>query len=357
MTTGTLTGSPVRYDHLLALGDGTGLLEHAWGATPRRECGYCVDDAARALVVISREPDPPLPVAQLGERCLSLLAGAQAATGRFRNRLGIDGRWEDEPGLGDWWGRALWGLGTAAARHRDPWIRSGAAAGFAAGARCRSPWPRAMAFAVLGAAEILEVRPTDGVARALMADAAAMLGRPARGAWPWPEPRLAYANAVLPEALLAAGAALGDLALFTDGLQLLGWLLDTETSETYKPSQTAATTRGHLSVAPVGGWGPGEPRPGFDQQPIEAAALADACARAFRLTRDGRWAAGVGLAAGWFLGDNDARTPLYDPATGGGFDGLEPSGRNANQGAESTLAAISTLQQARRLAGWLAGGA
>ena len=91
---------------------------------------------------------------------------------------------------------------------------------------------------------------------------------------------------------------------------MLGWLLDLETRD------------GHLSVTPVGGWALGERRPGFDQQPIEVAALADACARAFRLTGDARWAQGVERAVGWFLGDNDAGTPLYDPSTGGGYDGL-----------------------------------
>lgn len=326
------------FDHLLRLSDGTGVLEHARGSTPRRECGYCVDDVARALVVISREADPSPPLARLGESCLAFLAHAQGADGRFHNRLSYDRRWEDEPGLEDCWGRALWGLGTAAARHRDPWVREDAARAFAASAHCRSGWQRAMAFAVLGAAELLALRPSDTAAQALLADGAKMLGRPTGKAWPWPEARLSYANALLPEALLCAGDILGDEALLNDGLDLLGWLLETETHD------------GHLSVTPVGGWGPGEARPGFDQQPIEAATLADACARAFRLTKDTRWSEGIVRAAGWFRGRNDAATPMWDAATGGGFDGLEPNGRNANQGAESTLAALSTLQQA----GWIA---
>jgi hypothetical protein len=109
-------------------------------------------------------------------------------------------------------------------------------------------------------------------------------------------------------------------------------------------------TRGdHLSLTPVGGWAPGEARPGFDQQPIEAAAIADACARALGVTQDPRWCAGIDRAVGWFLGNNDSGVPMYDPATGGGFDGLTATGRNANQGAESTLALISTLQQSRKL--------
>ena len=40
---------------------------------------------------------------------------------------------------------------------------------------------------------------------------------------------------------------------------------------------------------------------------------------------------------------------MIDPVSGGGHDGLEADGRNENQGAESTLAMLSTLQQASRL--------
>ena len=79
------------------------------------------------------------------------------------------------------------------------------------------------------------------------------------------------------------------------------------------------------------------------------AALADACARAHLIAGRRRWADGVGLAAAWFLGDNDSATPMHDPVCGGGFDGLERLGRNENQGAESTLALLSTLQQACRI--------
>jgi len=98
---------------------------------------------------------------------------------------------------------------------------------------------------------------------------------------------------------------------------------------------------------------PGEARPGYDQQPIEAASLADACARAVALTGDGRFVAGVSRAVAWFLGDNDAGVAMFDLDTGGGYDGLEPGGRNDNQGAESTLALVSTLQQGLRLASGL----
>jgi hypothetical protein len=119
---------------------------------------------------------------------------------------------------------------------------------------------------------------------------------------------------------------------------MLDWLL------------TLETRGGHLSVVPAGGWGPGEARPGFDQRPIEVAALADACMRAMAVTGDRAWLNGVDMCVAWFLGDNDARIPMLDERTGGGSNGLGATSRNRNQGAESTLAMISVLQQGSRRA-------
>ena len=61
--------------------------------------------------------------------------------------------------------------------------------------------------------------------------------------------------------------------------------------------------------------------------------------------------AGVELAGTLYDGQGepvpDGVVELYDPETGAGYDGLHPGGRNENCGAESTLAALSTLQRAR----------
>jgi len=328
------------FRHLRRMSDSTGLLEHARGPIPLREHGYCVDDVSRGLLIVCREPDPDGALTDLADIYLTFLAHAQNDEGAFHNRLGYDRVWHDTPELRDWWGRALWGLGTAASRGPTPWIRQVALECFEAGAIRRSPFSRSMAFAALGAAEVLDAHPGHTAASELLADAAKMFGRPrSDSAWPWPEDRLTYGNAVVPEVLMAAGNALGDPGLLEDGLRLLEWLLDSETHD------------GHLSLTPVGGWGNGEERPGFDQQPIEAAGMADACARAFGLTGDPRWLLGVRSAVDWFLGDNDANVSMLDEDSGGGCDGLLPGGRNGNQGAESTLALLSTLQHGRRLAG------
>jgi hypothetical protein len=325
------------FAHLASLTDATGLYEHARFATPRAEHGYCTDDAARGLVVTSREPRPSPTVRRLASRYLDFLADAQDRTGAFRNRLGPDRQWRDDYGVSDWWGRALWGLGTAAGTPSSH-VREPAMAAFTLGCQRRSPYPRAMAFAGLGAAEVLRAEPGHAAAAALLSDAAAAIGRPTEDpTWWWPQPRLTYANAALAEVLIAAGQLAPDNATLSAGLAMLEWLCDVQLAD------------GHLSVVAVAGWQRDGPRARYDQQPIEVAAIADACTTAALATGDPSWERWTRYAAAWFHGDNDAGTAMWSPATGGGFDGLTRHGPNLNQGAESTLALISTLQRAREL--------
>ncbi len=333
-----MTSPEPSFEHIVRLTDRHGTFEHADHIAPRREHGYCTDDMARLLVVTSRSPSGGDDVDALRALALRFVIGAQGRSGGCRNRMSRDGRWHGPSVTDDCWGRSLWGLGTAAARARSLSTRERSMAAFERGAEARSPWRRATAFAALGAAEVLTAVPDHGPALALMSDAADSIGRrDPDPTWPWPEPRLTYANAVLPEAMIAAGTALARPALARDGLKLLGWLLDRE-------------TRGdHLSVTPVGGAGPGDRAPSFDQQPIEVAAMADACRRAALVDDSRRWSEGLSRAVRWFLGDNDAGAPMWDPRSGGGYDGLRRDGPNLNQGTESTLALISTLQHARSL--------
>ena len=326
------------FEHVFRLSDNTGIFEHADHTTPRREHGYCVDDVARLLIVIAREPDPGPALGDLEHTAMRFLADAQAVDGRVRNRRRPSGRWTGPRSVEDCWGRSLWAFGTAARRSRQGATRQAALAYFQHGTQQRSPHLRSMAFAALGAAEVLAMDPRHNRARLLIVDAAETIGRPASDPlWPWPEPRLSYANAAVAEALIAAGDVLERSDLIDDGLGLLRWLLDRETVE------------GHLSPTPVGGSGPGDTAPAFDQQPIEAAAMADACQRAHLVTGQDDWLTGIQLASRWFAGDNDAGSPMFDADSGGGYDGLHASGPNLNQGAESTLALLSTLQHERRL--------
>jgi len=319
--------------HVLTMTDTVGIFEHADLAVPRLEHGYCTDDVARLLIAIVREPAPGRELDELARTCLRFLVESQGVTGRVRNRRDAKGRWHGRRGVEDCWGRSAWAFGSAARLAPEEWMRGSATSYFEHAAGQRSPHRRAMAFAALGAAELLAVQPRHSRALRLLADAVVTIGPvSAERTWPWPEDRLSYANAALPEALIAAGSLLDRPEVLADGLLLLRWLLDRQIVE------------GHLSLVPVGGAGRGDRPLAFDQQPIEAAALADACARAESVTGDAAWRDGVELAVGWFTGNNDVGVSMSDPDTGGAFDGLTPNGPNLNQGAESTLALISTMQ-------------
>lgn len=333
----------ISYAHLRHLSDEVGLFEHAEHARPRIEHGYCVDDVARGLLVIAREPHRSAELEHLAKVYLRFVVDSVTPSGAVHNRRVYGGGWTDEPSFDDCWGRALWGLGTTIARLPD--LAEPALRAFDTAIAGRSRSPRAMAFAAMGAVELLDVSAHHDAARALLSDTASALDtatmakvKTSDGRWMWPEDRLAYANAVLPETLIAAGGLLDRPEWREHGLAQLEWLVTREIADD-----------GHLSVVPTSGWAEGEPQPAFDQQPLEVAALADAGARASEVTGDPYWDGLVLACEAWFLGANDSGAVLFDEATGGGYDGLTHTGRNENRGAESTLAALSTLQQARRI--------
>ncbi len=345
-------------DHLTRLTDSRGIFEHAIGTRPNKSHGYCVDDAARALVYTVREcaditgandgtadgtargkTDPKV-VSQLKaltDTYLTFVASAIRGDGSAHNRMSPRGSWTDVPAGGDWWGRAVYGLGVAAAHAHGSAARVRALHAFKRAARWKTADLRAQMYASIGAAEAVAAYSTTMAARYIAAQATSIVPRVRTPDWPWPEARLRYANGAIPEALIAGGTATGNALAVEHGVYLLDFLLEVETAD------------GRLSVTGCNGRDPGHASPQFDQQPIEVESLASACARAFAVTGEARWRDAVGLAWDWFLGHNDSSTPMVNTSTGAGFDGLTPTGPNTNCGAESTLAALTTRQHARRI--------
>ena len=329
------------FAHLRSLTDGLGLFEHALYLDARVEHGYCTDDVARALIVVLREDQADPAFAELTEIYLTFVERAVAPNGAVHNRMSAAGVWTDEPTTDDCWGRAVAALGTAARFGATQRVRDRAVKAFLRAAKSRTKAVRSASFAAIGAAELIRTRAEGlGAARVLLADCLALIPRRAYPGWDWPEPRLRYANAALCDALIVGGTALGRPQTVRQGISLLTVLLRLETGEF-----------GQLSVCGTKGRGPGELGPLWDQQPIEVAAIADACAHAFAVTGDVSWRRAVQRAWGWFNSDNDAGVEMYEPDTGAGHDGLEVNGRNENCGAESTLAALTTLQRALEVSG------
>lgn len=324
---------PPDYGHLLGLIDDTGIFEHSRYGVPRREHGYTVDDASRALVVLCDAPDIE-PVRTATRTLLAFILDSLTPEGWFRNRLSFDRHWAHEPRTDDTQGRAIWALCVTMTKAHRPELREAAASALADVPPIESEHIRPLAYAAFGAEALWSADQTNSLVGSLAKPIADRF-RVTTGSWP--EPRLTYANGIVPAAMLAAGTVCNDSDLVTSGLETLSWLVTTETVE------------GHFSFTPVGGWAPGEPRPGFDQQPIEAAAMSDACERAWAISGDDIWKEALIRCAEWLLGANDSQTRLYDQSIGATADGLMRHGANANSGAESTISGLAVLQACSRV--------
>ncbi|MFO7573219.1 MAG: glycosyltransferase family 4 protein [Gaiellaceae bacterium] len=323
----------LRTDHLLALVDDVGIIQHAHGIIPNRHTGYCVDDVARLAVVsleLARRDDEQVWTPIL-YRALAFLHAAEGPGG-MRNFMGYDRRWLDEPHMGDHVGRSIWALGEILT---TAWIPAVVEPTRRLLERLvtgldRDVSLRTAAYAVLGLAPLdsdrldpqallLLERLTEQIADAYRRNASAD--------WSWFEDELRYDNARLPQALIRGGSALGREDLTELGLESLRWLGDECGLE-----DDVLRLPGHHGRLR------GEAAPGAgDEQPIDAAALVEAELLAFALTRQAEHGVRARHSFEWFLGRNRLHRPLYDFATGGCSDGLGLEDLNRNEGAESTL--------------------
>jgi glycosyltransferase involved in cell wall biosynthesis len=333
----------IALDHLEAMTDSAGLLQHAIFSIADRRHGYCLDDNARALQFLAalRRVRPWGP----RETRLALVYAAfvehawNEGAGRFRNFMDYGRNWLEEVGADDAHARAIWALGSVAELASDRQLAAWATGliGRAALPLAELGSPRAWALGLLGLNAYLRGSPGDTEMAALRQTLAGRLASRYRDAsdarWPWFEDRLAYDNARLPEALIDTGLALGDAQQIETGLHALDWLMRLQTAPGghFRPVGTDSFGRDRLPPLP------------FDQQAIEAAASVSAALAAYRATGLAHWRDEAGRAFGWFLGANDLKLMMAEPGVGAGFDGLHPDRRNANQGAESTLAYLVAL--------------
>ncbi|HEX3108116.1 MAG TPA: glycosyltransferase family 4 protein, partial [Thermoanaerobaculia bacterium] len=204
-------------DHVEVMSDDTGMLQHAAFNVPRYEEGYCLDDNARALLLMTLaeeagSSDPRL-VRKLTSRYLAFVNHAfNPRLRRFRNFMSYSRNWIEEQGSEDSHGRALWALGTVVGCSADPGRQSLAGGlfhnGLPAVAEFRSP--RAWAFALLGIEQYLRAFEGDRNVQAAGREIAARLFHLFRKTnqpdWPWCENSVTYCNARLPQALIATGS-------------------------------------------------------------------------------------------------------------------------------------------------------
>jgi glycosyltransferase involved in cell wall biosynthesis len=335
-------------DHLQSMTDDTGLLQHASFIVPRYAEGYCLDDNARALMLMVRLEEAGSvdrrTVRALASRYLAFVSHAfHPASGRFRNFLTYERTWGEARGSEDSHGRALWALGTVVGHASHPGRQSLSGDLFHAAlpALTHLSSPRAWAYALLGIDEYLKVFEGDTSVQAmrglLTARLLGLFQQSSAEDWPWFEDHVTYCNARLPQALIVSGTAMARPDLVVTGTRALDWL-----------GSLQHTPDGYF--APVGSNGfyrRGTTAARFDQQPVEACGMVAACLDAHRITGDARWSGYASSAFNWFLGQNYLQQAVYDVSTGGCRDGLHADRLNENQGAESTISFLLALWDMR----------
>ena len=146
--------------------------------------------------------------------------------------------------------------------------------------------------------------------------------------WKWFEDKITYDIGRLPWALFWAYSVFGDRKYLNIARESLDFLLE----QIYDKKLDCFSFPGYR------GWlEKNDNKALFGQQPIEAGSVAEACTKAFSVTKEKKYLDWAKKALDWYYGRNILGTKMVDQNTGGVYDGLEEKGVNLNQGAESLL--------------------
>ena len=344
------TYPPINLDHLHTLSDATGVIQHAIFSIPNRKSGYTTDDNSRALGVAaqcSRVADGG-EARRLVSTYLSFLHYAQRRDGWFQNFLTYDQNFVDREGSEDCFGRSVRACAEVLGSRLHPNIKR-TARHLLERARPRFrelSAPRAKALLLIGLSEIGQALPDEAwpqeAAGATAQSLVALYRARAEPGWRWYEPRFTYCNGLMPWALFAASGWVGDAA---GPPRATATAAEGLAAECLSVAEESLEFRHQVMapgdcLEPVGceGWYPhGGERARFDQQPVDADSFAQACLAARQATGKEHYSDWALLGLDWFFGRNVHGLDVYDPSTGGCFDGLTPEGLNQNQGAESCV--------------------
>ncbi|MEO5911681.1 MAG: glycosyltransferase [Pelobium sp.] len=321
-------------DYVRRLTDDTGIVQHARFGIPNLKEGYCMDDNARALLMVlmandqfkAKEALDLLPI------YLSFIQYMQCDDGDFRNFLSFKREYLDEAGTDDSYGRTLWSLGYLISNSPNNSYKEFGRELFFSSLQHLDKLThlRGYANSIIGLANYLKSFPDDDLKLKMTALADKLVNSYQKNktkGWNWFEEKMTYDNAILPLALLKAYEISPEFIYKEVGLESL-YFLDQETF-----------TEGYYNPIGNEGWlFKGAIRAVFDQQAIETMAAVMMYFQAFEITNDVHFIKKMFKTYLWFLGENALRIPLYDHETNGCCDGLTPIGLNRNQGAESTLA-------------------
>jgi len=338
-----ITYPAIKMDHQKAMTTNIGMIQFCKVSEPDFDSGYTLDDNARALISICKHFQLTGDLSDISymETYMNFIERCQMPDGNFINY--VDQYSHIEPrnlteNLDDSNGRAIWALGHLLTLNETTLPSSlifkanfCIHRAFTCAENLSSP--RAIGFAIKGLFNLYKVMPSINVAHIidnLSEKIKSLYYNSSSLHWNWYEDKLTYANSILPEALLYSFLVTGKESSKRIALETMDFLI------------SKMFVEGQIKIISNKGWHQKGAIPyQYGEQPIEACYVMHALDLFYKTFEDPSYKKYMKEAFNWFLGNNHLNHIMYNPITGGCYDGLEKYNVNLNQGAESTVCFLS----------------
>jgi glycosyltransferase involved in cell wall biosynthesis len=334
----------INLDHVKKMTTNFGMIQFSRLNQPDHDSGYTLDDNARALIVMCQHyeltKDPAdIPYIHIYFNFIKFCLQTGGGFLNYVNEQKLFTEQNHSTNLADSNGRAIWALGYLLSMSALLPEESLSVAAEAELTMQRALLhvttlysTRAMAFIIKG----LYYRNTKdrsplntSLIKNLANRLVQMYRHETSEKWQWFESYLTYANSTLPEAMLCAWLDTGDTVYKEIAKSSFDFLL----SKTFEKNNIKVISnknwlykKGKSKLNTIGG-----------EQPIDVAYTILALCKFHSAFKDESYRAKMEMSFNWFLGNNHLHQIIYNPCTGGCYDGLEESYVNLNQGAESTV--------------------
>jgi glycosyltransferase involved in cell wall biosynthesis len=306
---------------------------------PDIKTGYTLDDNARALVAMCQHYELTNDEVDLEyiNKYFEFIKFCLQPEGYFLNYVDVDKKFtkQNSENLADSNGRAIWALGylSSISNLLPDELNENVRKTFQLSLSnvCKIHSPRSMAFIIKGIYySNLRKYSEDNifVLKHLTDKLVQMYKHENKDDWHWFESYLTYGNSILPEAMLCAFIATDNVVYKEIAKKSFDFLIS---KIFYNNAIKVVSNKGWMQNSAsvneqIGG-----------EQPIDVAYTILALSKFYETFNEADYLEKMEIAFDWFLGKNHLHQIVYNPCTGGCYDGLEDTYINLNQGAESTV--------------------
>ena len=331
----------INLDHLKKLTNDFGMIQFSKINHPDIESGYTLDDNARAMIAMCRHYELTHDKTDLQyiNIYFNFIKHCLQPGGNFINYVNKEKKFTEQNksvNLEDSNGRAIWALGYLISMGSllPEELTSGAESLMQTALLNVNTIhsTRAMAFVIKGLYYCNTKNKSSqdiSLIKELANRLVQMYRHEKETEWQWFESYLTYANSILPEAMLCAWLATGELIYKEVARSTFDFLLSKIFT---KKSIQVISNKNWLQKGEVAN----QPSIG-GEQPIDVAYTILALQKFYDVFKNEKYRRKMKIAFNWFLGNNHLHEVIYNPCTGGCYDGLEENYVNLNQGAESTV--------------------